>query len=377
MESTQRTAAIIHLDRLAANLQNIRARVGPEREIIAVVKADAYGHGAAGVYPTLRKQGIRSYAVAFWQEGAALRAAGAKTESILLLADTPDGDLPRLLEYDLTPTIFTVDMAEKYDALARADGSVRPVQIKLDTGMHRLGFPAGEAAVAPVGRVARMKNLRIAGAFTHFSRADEPECSVTERELAAFLDTVGLLRAVGIDIPQIHACNSPGLLLWPDCYLDAVRPGDVLYGLCPVAEQYWQGQGLRQVLEWVSRVSMVKTLPPGQPVGYGGSFVTRRPTRLATVPVGFADGYSRALSNRGQVRVRGRYAPIVGRICMDQFMADVTDIPGVERGDEVTLLDEDMPAWRMAELLDTNVDEIACSIGKRVPRIYLKGERDT
>ena len=377
MGSTQRTAAIIHLDRLAANLQNIRARVGPEREIIAVVKADAYGHGAAGVYPTLRKQGIRSYAVAFWQEGAALREAGARTERILLLADTPDGELDRLLEYDLTPTIFTVETALKLNALAAAAGTVRPVQIKIDTGMHRLGFPAGQGAVEPVKRIAAMENLRIAGAFTHFSRADEPACGATERELAALLDTVALLRGAGVDIPSVHACNSPGLLLWPESYLDAVRPGDVLYGLCPVEERYWRGQGLRQVMEWVSRVAMVKTLGPGEPVGYGATFVTERVTRLATVPVGFADGYSRGLSNRGKVRIRGRYAPIVGRICMDQFMADVTDIPGVERGDTVTLLDEDLPAWEMAEMLGTNVDEIACCVGKRVPRIYTEGETET
>ena len=367
-----RTAAIIHLDTLAANVRNIQARLGPGTELIAVVKADAYGHGAAGIYPTLRACGVRSYAVAFWQEGAALRTAGAETEPIILLADTPDGELERVIEQRLTPTVFDVGMAERLDALAARAGVVQPVQIKLDTGMHRIGFPASPAAVEPVMRVAGMKHLRIAGAFTHFSRADEPECGATERELAAFLDTAAALRRAGVDIPALHAANSPGTLLWPESYLDAIRPGDVLYGLCPVEWDRWKDQGLRQVMEWVSRVSMVKTLPPGAPVGYGGTFVTDRETRLVTVPVGFADGYSRGLSNRGRVRIRGRYAPIVGRICMDQFMADVTDIPGVERGDEVTLLDEELNAFWMAELLGTNVDEIACSVGKRVPRVYTK-----
>ena len=370
MESTERTAAIIHLDRLAANVENIRRRVGPDREIIGVVKADAYGHGAAEVLPTLQRCGIRSFAVAFWQEGAALRAAGAKDEPILLLADTPDDDLPRVLEYGLTPTVFEPGMAERLDELAAAAGIVQPIEIKIDTGMHRIGFPAGEEAVEPIKRIAAMEHLRITGAFTHFSRADEPHCGATERELAAFLDTVGRLRAAGVVLPRIHAANSPGTLLWPESYLDAIRPGDVLYGLCPVDWKDWQGQGLRQVMEWVSRVSMVKTLSPGEAVGYGGTFVTERETILATVPVGFADGYSRGLSNRGRVRIRGRYAPIVGRICMDQFMADVTDIPGVERGDTVTLLDEELNAYDLAELLGTNVDEIACSVGKRVPRIY-------
>ncbi len=367
-----RTAAVIHLDTLAANVHNIQARLGPGTELIAVVKADAYGHGAAGIYPTLRECGVRSYAVAFWQEGAALRAAGAKTEPIILLADTPDGDLERVVEHRLTPTVFDLGMAERLDDLAARAGVVQPVQIKIDTGMHRIGFPASPAAVEPVRRIAGMKNLRIAGAFTHFSRADEPACGATERELAAFLDTAAALRRAGVDIPALHAANSPGTLLWPESYLDAIRPGDVLYGLCPVEWDLWKDQGLRQVMEWVSRVSMVKTLPPGEPVGYGGTFVTARETRLATVPVGFADGYSRGLSNRGKVRIRGRYAPIVGRICMDQFMADVTDIPGVERGDEVTLLDEELNAFWMAELLGTNVDEIACSVGKRVPRVYTK-----
>ena len=346
MMQPMRTAAVVHLDRLAANVENIRARLRPGTEIIGVVKADAYGHGAAGVLPTLQHCGIRSFAVAFWQEGAALRAAGAKTEPILLLADTPDEDLPQVLAHRLTPTVFQADMAEKLDRLAAAAGTVCPIQIKIDTGMHRIGFPASPAAVEPVRRIAAMEHLRIQGAFTHFSRADEPDCGVTERELAAFLDTVRMLRAAGVVIPKIHAANSPGTLLWPESYLDAIRPGDVLYGLNPVNARLWQGQGLRQVMEWVSRVSMVKTLPPGEPVGYGGTFVTERETVLATVPVGFADGYSRGLSNRGKVRIRGRYAPIVGRICMDQFMADVTDIPGVERGDAVTLLDEELDAYR-------------------------------
>lgn len=373
MEYQGRTAAIIHLDTLAANVRNIQARLRPTTELIAVVKADAYGHGAAGIYPTLRDCGIRSYAVAFWQEGAALRAAGARTEPILLLADTADGELDKVLEYSLTPTIFDVGMAEKLNALAEREGVVQPIQIKLDTGMHRVGFPASPAAIEPVRRIAAMSHLRITGAFTHFSRADEPDCGATERELAAFLATTSALRRAGVDIPSLHTANSPATLLWPESYLDAIRPGDVLYGLCPVEWERWKDQGLRQVMEWVSRVAMVKTLGPGEPVGYGGTFVTERETRLATIPVGFADGYSRGLSNRGKVRIRGRYAPIVGRICMDQFMADVTDIPGVVRGDRVTLLDEDLNAYWMAELLGTNVDEIACSVGKRVPRIYVNG----
>ena len=369
-----RTAAVIHLDRLAANVENIKKRLGPGVELTAVLKGDAYGHGIGGVYPTLRAAGVRSYAVANWQEGAALRAAGAQTESIHLLAPIRDEELPHAVEHRLAPSLFCLEQARLLDGLATAAGVVQPVQIKIDTGMHRIGFPWGEAAVEPVRRIAGMEHLRLAGIFTHFARADELDCPMTAQQHDRFRVTLALLEQAGVRLPAVHVSNSPSILLRPEEQMDAVRAGDVLFGLCPVEEELWPGQGLAEVMTWETYVAMVKTVPAGEPVGYGGTYVTDRDRVIATMPVGFVDGFDRKLSNRGQVMIRGRLAPIVGRICMDQFMADVTDIPGVARGDRVELLNgRELSILAMADMLEKNVDEIVCGVSKRVPRVYVQG----
>ena len=375
MDETMRTAAVIHLDRLAANVENIKKRLAPGVALTAVLKGDAYGHGIAGVYPTLKRCGVAGYAVAFWQEGAALRAAGADTEPIHLLAPIRDGELDKVIEYDLMPSIFSLAQAEKLDALAAKAGKVQDVQIKIDTGMHRIGFPAEkDSSVEAIARIGAMEHIRIAGLFTHFARADELDCAQTEIQFERFEKMKAALAAAGVAVPKSHAANSPSILLRPDVQLDAVRAGDVLFGLCPVDEALWPEQGLREVMTWETYVAMVKTVPAGEPVGYGGTFVTERDTVIATVPVGFADGFSRKLSNRGRVRIRGVEAPIIGRVCMDQFMADVTHIPGVAEGDRVELLDGGpLGILAMADTLDANVDEIVCGVGKRVPRVYVGG----
>lgn len=366
---TQRTQAVIDLRALEHNIQNVRNRLPGGVQIMAVLKGDAYGHGAVGIYPTLKKCGVERYAVATWEEGAALRNAGA-TEPILLLGDTCDGQLENVIKFGLMPTIFSLDTAEKLDLLARWSGVVQDVHIKIDTGMSRIGFPADDSSVSQIQKIHAMKNLRIAGAFTHFSRADEPDGIHTQAQFQRFLDLISKLEASGISIPCKHTANSPAVLLRPETYLDAVRPGDILFGLCPIDEAAWAGEDFRQVLRWYTYVAMVKRVPAGTQVGYGGTFVTKRSTSIATIPVGFADGYSRRLSNRGKVRIHDREAPIIGRVCMDQFMVDVTDIPDVKRGDTVALLDDRLSVLWMANLLEANVDEIVCGISKRVPRIY-------
>ncbi len=371
MDTPMRTKAVVHLDRLAANVRNVLARLGPGVALTAALKGDAYGHGIAGVYPTLRRCGVTGYAVAYWQEGAELRAAGAQSEPIHLLSPIMDQELPRVIQYRLTPSIFSVEQAEKLDALAAETGVVVPVQIKIDTGMRRIGFPWDVSSVAPIARIAGMEHIRIAGMFTHFARADEPDRPQTARQLERFNTLLAALREAGVDIPTAHVSNSPAILLRPEAQLDAVRTGDLLFGLCPVEEADWAGQGLQEVLTWESYVAMVKTVPPGEEVSYGGTFTTSRETVIATVPVGFCDGYSRGLSNKGLVKIRGQLAPVIGRVCMDQFMADVTDIPGVTAGDRVELLNGgDLSVLWMADLLDTNTDSITCAITKRVPRIY-------
>lgn len=371
MELTRRTAAVVHLDRLARNVNKIRSALRDGTELIAVVKGDAYGHGIAGVAPLLKDCGITSYAVSVWEEGMALRQAGCGDEPVLILGDTLPAQLPMLLKYRLTPTIFSSDTAALLNSLAAAEGTVQPIHIKIDTGMGRIGFPSDERCFESIGRIAAMKNLRITGAFTHFSRADEPDCGRTGQQLELFLETVSALRARGIDIPMLHAANSPAVLLSPETQLDAVRVGDALFGLCPVDEDLWPSCGLEEVMTWHTYVAMVKTVPAATPIGYGGSFVTQRPGVIATLPVGFADGYSRRLSNCGHVSINGVAAPVVGKVCMDMLMVDVTDIPDVRPGDRAELLGGSVSILSMADDMQANVDEVVCGISARVPRIYV------
>lgn len=366
---TRRTEAVVRLDALRHNIRNIQARLDKGCRMMAVLKGDGYGHGLQQIFPTLKAAGIADFAVAIWEEGVALRQAGC-TDPILILGDTCDDCLEQLVLHNLTPTIFSPETAQKLNDLAAAHGCVQPVHIKIDTGMSRIGFPAEEASVEPIVAIDRMENLQITGAFTHFARADEPDGQAADRQFRAYRLLLDRLEAAGVSIPFCHVSNSPAILLHPQFRLDGVRAGDILYGLNPVEDEIWEKEDFRQVMHWYTQVAMVKTVPAGTQVGYGGTYTTQRPTAIATIPIGFADGYNRRLSNRGKVRIHGQDAPIIGRVCMDQFMVDVTDIPNVQRGDTVSLLDDEVSILWMANLLDVNVDEIVCNISKRVPRVY-------
>ena len=365
----QRTEAVVSLRALEKNVLGIRKRLGREVEIMAVLKGDGYGHGEKGIYPTLKKCGIERYAVAVWEEGASLREAGC-TEPILLLGDTCDGQLENIIKFNLTPAIFSEDTADKLNTLAKWSGNTVPVHIKIDTGMSRIGFADNEESLRTIKRINNLSNIKITGAFTHFSRADESDGQSAKAQFERYLSFIDKLEDEGIKIPCKHVANSPAILLRPETQLDAVRAGDVLFGLCPIDEEDWNLMEFEQVMSWYTYVVMVKEVPKGTEVGYGGTFVCPRDTKIATIPVGFADGYSRKLSNKGKVRINGYEAPIIGRVCMDQFMVDVTDIPEVKRGDTVSLIDDKLSVLWMADLLDCNVDEIVCSVSKRVPRIY-------
>lgn len=365
----QRTQAVIRLDALAHNIRNIRSRLKDGCEIMAVLKGDGYNHGLAAIYPTLKANGINRYAVAIWEEGAMLRAAGC-TDPILILGDTCDYDLEKVIEHGLTPTIFSVETAGKLNALAKKAGVKQCIHLKFDTGMSRIGLPANESSLPAVLQIAAMENLQIAGAFTHFSRADEPDGISAGAQLEKYLQMIRLVENAGVKIPLKHVSNSPAILLRQEAQLDAVRAGDILFGLNPVDNDLWEKEDIQQVMHWYAVVALVKEVPAGTEVGYGGTFTTKRPTKIATIPVGFADGYSRRLSNLGKVRIHGKDAPIIGRVCMDQFMVDVTDIENVHRGDTVALLDDDVSILWMADLIGANVDEIVCGVSKRVPRVY-------
>ena len=370
MKTTQRTAAVVHLGRLRSNIRQICSRLQPSVEMMAVLKGDGYGHGIAGLLPTLQQSGVRRFAVAVWEEGAALRRAGAENEIILVLGDTWDDQLDKLIDHRLTGTIFSEDTARKLNDLAAARGVVQPIHIKLDTGMHRIGFGTDEAALDAIARIAAMSHLTITGAFTHFARADELDRDETNNQYQRYMDAINALRRRGVEIPFLHVANSASILLRPEVHLQGARAGDILYGLCPIDEALWPEMGLQEVLTWQTYVALVKTVPAGSQIGYGGSRVTDRVTTMATLPVGFADGYDRRLSNLGYVMIRGQKAPILGRVCMDQMMVDVTDIPDVQRGDTVTLLGEGITIAQMADMLGINVDEVLCHITARVPRVY-------
>ena len=360
---------MIRLDALRHNIKNIQARLQDGCQLMAVLKGDGYGHGIAGMYETFRACGVKRFAVAVWEEGVMLRRAGC-TEPILILGDTCDDCLDKLLEFDLIPTVFDPETAAKLNALAQAAGVRHSIHIKIDTGMSRIGFPADDRAVDGILRISRLDNLRIEGIFTHFARADEPDGLSVDGQLEKFTRVVEALEKAGVSIPMKHVSNSPATLLHPKVQMDAVRCGDILFALNPVDLDLWEKEDFRQVLHWYTQVAMVKEVPAGTAVGYGGTFVTSRATRIATLPIGFADGYNRALSNKGHVRIHDMDAPIIGRVCMDQMMVDVTDIPDVRRGDTAVLLDDVLTIHAMADLIGVNVDEIVCNISKRVPRIY-------
>ena len=370
---TRRTEAVVRLHALKHNIQNVRSRLHDGCRMMAVLKGDGYGHGLRQIYPTLADTGIRDFAVAIWEEGVMLREAGC-ADPILVLGDTCDDCLEQLVLHNLTPALFCEETARKLNDLAAKHGVIQPVHLKIDTGMSRIGFPADDRAIAPILAISKLEHLRIAGAFTHFARADEPDGMVATRQFEAYMALVSKLEAMGIPIPFKHVSNSPAIVLHPQFQLDAVRAGDILYGLNPVDDDLWKKEDFRQVMHWYTQVALVKEVPAGTQVGYGGTFTTTRPTTIATIPIGFADGYNRKLSNKGKVRIHGKDAPIIGRVCMDQFMVDVTDIENVQRGDTVALLDDHVSILWMANLLDVNVDEIVCGISKRVPRVYEQTE---
>lgn len=365
-----RTAAVIDLSKLRSNIENIRARLKPGVELMVVMKGDGYRHGIAGLYPTLKECGITSYAVAIWEEGRMLRQAGA-TEPVLVLGDTADDMLDEAAKYDLDLTVFSLEGAQNMAMAARRAGKKQNVQIKLNTGMNRIGFPVCQESFYIIKKICEMEDLNVTGIFTHFARADEADLISATKQLDLYLYAINELEKMGVTFPKHHAANSPAILMMPQAQLDAVRCGDILYGLTPSDEYDWKNSGLQEILSWYTYVAMVKEVPAGAEVGYGGTFVTERTTKIATLPIGFADGYSRYLSNKGKVIINGHEAPIIGRVCMDQCMADVTDIPDVKRGDTVTLLGDGVSIEWMANLLDTNVDVIVCNISARVPRVYI------
>lgn len=365
------TEARIDLRALANNYRRLREVIGPEVGVLAVVKADAYGLGAVPVSRLLEGLGIKGLGVATVEEGVELRDAGVRTP-VVVMGAAFGRDHRTVIQYDLTPMVGVAGDVEQFAQAARAAGKIRfGIHVKIDTGMARLGITV-DAFDSFLRLCTRYPTVRVDGLATHFSSADHEDPAVTGLQLRRFVECLDRARAMGADPQVIHAANSAAALRFPNTRFDLVRPGLILGGALP--SRHVSDPGLRPVLSLHTRVNALRQVPAGTPVSYGGTFVTGRPSIIATLPVGYADGYCRRLSNRAQVLVRGQRAPLVGTVCMDLCMVDVTDVPGVKVGQQVTLLGRDgegaIQPYELAEWAGTIPYEVLCGISHRVPRVY-------
>ncbi len=367
----------INLDHIAHNISQFKVVAGSETEIMAVVKADGYGHGAAAVALAALGAGASSLAVAFVEEGVDLRRAGI-TAPILLLGYTDPLQFSSLIDYNLTPTVFGYDTALQYSALAEAKGVTLPIHLKVDTGMGRVGLLPDEA-VEVIARIYRLPGLQTLGFFTHLAAAEAVDGTYTTEQITLFNRIVECCAEKGITFKVIHAANSAASINCPDSRYNLMRLGLAMYGLYPSAELKDGPIKLRQALSFKSRVVLVKKMPPGSSISYGCTYRTTAEALIATIPVGYADGYNRLLSNKGQVLIRGQRAPVVGAICMDHLMVDVTGIPGVRLHDEVVLYGrqggEEVTVEEAAALIGTVNYELLCAVDKRVSRFYFNEGR--
>lgn len=367
------TWAEIDLDAVAHNARQLKRRAGEQAELIAVVKANAYGHGAVAVARAALQAAASRLAVVRTLEGVQLRRAGIEAP-ILLMGYTLPAEAETIIRWRLTPTVNTWAQAEALSAAAAAAGVSLPVHIKADTGMGRFGL-LPEEAVDFAQALVRLPGLHLEGFYTHFATADAADKTYTRRQFSIYCQLLARLEEVGISIPLRHVCNSAATLDLPEMALDAVRCGIALYGLRPSAEVE-PPVPLRPVMSLKSRVARLRTLPAGSSISYGRTYITTRPTAVALVPAGYGDGYHRLLSNRGAVLIGGRRAPIVGRVCMDQFVVDVSDLAGVQQDDEVVLFgrqgEAEITAEEVAGWAETINYEVTTSILPRVTRVYLR-----
>lgn len=368
------TWAEIDLDALASNFRFIKNRVGPGAKIMAVVKANAYGHGAVACARKLASEGADWFGVALPEEGIELRDSGV-TQPILCLAGFWEEQAAACIQQRLTPVVFRLGMIEAFDRAARERGVVADVHIKVDTGMGRLGVRFDEIGEF-VGALKNFRNILVDGLMTHFAAADDPSCeTLTEDQIKRFEDVAKLVRGVGHQPSYLHSANSPGIFSHPGSLGNMVRPGGVLYGLWrDILPPLHDELPLRPVMSVHSQIMLLKWVPPGETIGYGCTFEASRRSLIATVPIGYDDGYLRGLSNRAHIIIRGTYAPVVGRISMDLTLIDVTGVAGVELGDRVTLLGSDgklnVTAEDLAKIAGTLSYEVTCGIGARVPRVF-------
>lgn len=369
-----RVEAEIDLGAIRDNFAAMRGRLRDDTKMIAVVKTDAYGHGAVRIAEMMEPEAyIWGFAVATTEEAVELRRAGIR-KPILCLGFVFPQDYDLLVRLQIRPATFKLSMARQLSEAASRAGMILPVHLAVDTGMGRIGFQVCEEDADEAAEIAKLSNLKVEGLFTHFARADERDKDYTQEQFRKYCRFEQMLEKRGVSIPLRHAANSASIMELPGTHLDAVRAGITIYGIYPSDEVDRNLMPMKPAMSLISHICYIKKVPAGTSISYGGTFVTERESRIATIPVGYGDGYPRSLSNKGSVLIRGRRAPIVGRVCMDQFMVDVTEIEA-EEFDRVTLLGQDgkdaVTADELGRLSGRFPYELVCDISKRVPRVYV------
>ena len=376
MKQYNRVCARIDLDAIEYNMEMMHKNTREGVSMISVIKTDGYGHGAVQIARMLEpKDYIWGYAVATLDEAVVLRKRGIKKPILVLGCIFPD-QWEAAITHEIRFTVYTKEMAEGISELAGKLGKDAYVHIKLDTGMSRLGFLIQEESAEIITGITRLPGLIMEGMFTHFAKADETDKTFTNKQYEGYLWMKKRLEENGVTFQYYHCCNSAGIIDVKEANLDLVRAGISTYGLYPSEEVEKENVPLKPALELVSHVAHVKWVDEGTPVSYGGTYITKRRTRIATIPVGYGDGYPRSLSNKGYVLIHGKEAPILGRVCMDQFMVDVTEIEDVAFGDVVTLVGENegahLPVEVLSDLSGRFNYEFVCDLGKRIPREFIR-----
>ena len=380
MKKFERVKAVVSLDAIAHNFAEMKKNIAKGTKIVAVIKADGYGHGAEAIARLIEDYDyIWGFAVATPEEALQLRTFGVK-KPILILGIVFEEYFTEMIAKEIRLTVCTYEMAQKLSEEAQRQGRDVHIHIGLDTGMSRIGFADRQESVEEIKKISQLPNLKIEGMFTHFARADETDRSPAIDQLNRYLNFAKLLEDAGIQIPMKHCSNSAGIIRVPEANLNAVRAGITIYGIYPSNEVERDIVKLIPAMELKSHISYIKTVEPGAAFSYGGTFTAKKEMKVATIPVGYADGYPRSLSNKGWVLIHGKKAPILGRVCMDQFMVDITKIPDAKAGDEVTLIGKDGKEFisieKFGDLSGRFSYEFACDISKRVPRVYIKDGKE-
>ena len=379
MNKYSRVKAEIDLGAISSNIEELHKNLPEGTQVMGIIKADGYGHGCVSIGRVLEKiPYIWGYGVATADEALELKAVPLHKPILILGCVFPD-QYEQMIMNDVRFNIYNIEMAVKINECAKKLGKKALAHIKIDTGMSRLGFSCRRESVDEIEAVCRMDHIEAEGIFTHFSKADEEDKTFTHGQIRRFDQMIADLKERGIVFPLVHASNSAGIIDFHDLPYPLVRAGIAMYGLEPSPCVDLSDTRLTPVLSLKSHVIMVKTIEPGASVSYGGFFTAEKKMRIATIPVGYADGYPRSLSNKGMVLIRGRKAPVIGRICMDQFMVDVSEIPDAAFGDEVTLVgrdgDEVITVEQLAQLSGRFNYEFVCDLSKRIPRVFYENGR--